>query len=131
MENNENNKTAIGTCWFCGQQRYVEHVTEGMDAEQINILATDECDCEEAKRARELRNSIRAVGVSIEENLGVPRVLREAIKGLLEPVAAGIAENATIKVNSQTTIKIMIKEGRLQCVKTVKDSLTVDEIGGH
>jgi hypothetical protein len=71
------------------------------------------------------------VGVSIEENLGVPRVLREAIKALLEPVAAGIAENATIKVNSQTTIKIMIKEGRLQCVKTVKDSLTVDEIGGH
>ena len=61
-------KTQLGTCRFCHQQRFVEHADESLTLEELNEIASMECDCEEARRARELANSVRAVANHINDS---------------------------------------------------------------
>lgn len=46
-----------GTCKFCGQGKYVK-IFLGEDPDKV---ATRECECSEARRERELQNTIHAV----------------------------------------------------------------------
>lgn len=128
---NEERVEKVGTCRFCHQQRYVEHVDESMSQEEVDEIASIECDCEEAMRARELSNSVRAVEESIRRNASLVKEVREGVCGLLKPVALGYIQNVTVKVDDLTTLKISIKKGRLTCVKTVKEDTIIDEMGGH
>lgn len=124
-------ETLVGTCRFCHQQRFVEHADPTLTQEDINEIATVECDCEEAMRERELMNSVRAVSQNVNQSVKLAREVREAVIGLLKPIAMGLIQNANIKIDDMTTVKVSIKNGRLTCVKTVKENTTVDEIGGH
>lgn len=121
----------IGTCRFCHQQRFVEHADDTLTQEALDEIATVECDCDEALRERELMNSVRAVSHNIDYSVGLTGEVREAIIGLLKPTAMSLIQSATIKVDDLTTVKVSIKNGRLSCVKTVKENTTIDEIGGH
>lgn len=124
-------ETLVGTCRFCHQQRFVEHADPTLTQEDINEIATVECDCEDARRERELMNSVRAVSQNVNHSIGLTREVREAVIGLLKPIAMGLIQSATIKVDDLTTVKVSIKNGRLSCAKTVKENTTIDEIGGH
>lgn len=123
--------TRLGTCRFCHQQRYVEHVDENLSQNEINDIATRECDCEEAARARELSNSVRAVAYSIGKNENIYQEVKDAITGCLEPIAEGYIQSVTMKVDDLTTVKISLKKGRLTCVHTIKEDTVMDEMGEH
>ena len=102
-----------------------------MSQEEIDEIATAECDCEDARRARELSNSVNAVAYSIRKNESLCREIKEAIMACLKPVALGEIQNVTMKVDDLTTVKINVKKGRLTCVRTVKEDTVIDEIGEH
>lgn len=124
-------ETLVGTCRFCHQQRFVEHADSSMTQADLDKVATVECDCEDAMRERELMNSVRAVSSNVNHSVGLPREVREAVIGLLKPIAMSLIQSATVKVDDMTTVKVSIKNGRLSCVKTVKENSTIDEIGEH
>lgn len=50
-----------GICRYCGQVRFVE-APEGLPPEDVNQLATDQCDCAAASRAREKKRRMQAAG---------------------------------------------------------------------
>lgn len=127
----EEKTTRLGTCRHCHQQRYVECVDIELSQGEIDDIATRECDCEDARRARELSNSVLAVSESIRRNASMFREVKEAITACLEPVAEGYIQNITMRVDDLTTVKISLKKGRLTCVRTVKEDTVIDEIGEH
>lgn len=129
MEQERIRETRTGTCYYCHQQRFVEHCSTDMTQDEVNEEATRECDCDEARIARELSNTVAAVKRNIEENMDLRPDLKEAVKAMLEPVAAGQAKNCTIKVDDNTVIKINVSKGRLNCVRTVKENMIVNEMG--
>lgn len=103
---------------------------EDLDQGALDRIATDECDCDEAMMARELRNSVAVVEQAVDEKLQAREDIKRGIKALLKPVAAGEIDRVTIKVDKKTTITITLKNLVLTCVKTVKDDFTIDERGG-
>lgn len=127
----EKTESLVGTCRFCNQQRFVEHADPELSQAALDEIASMECDCDEARRARELSNSVRAVANNINHSIELTQEVREAIIGLLKPTAELLIQSATIKVDDLTTVKVAIKNGRLSCVKTVKENTTIDEIGGR
>lgn len=129
MEQERIRETRMGTCYYCHQQRFVEAVDTETTQEEVNEIATRECDCEEARIARELSNTVAAVKRNIEENMDLRPDLETAVKAMLEPVAAGQAKNCTIKVDDNTVIKIYVNKGRLNCVRTIKENMTINEMG--
>ena len=121
----------VGTCRFCYEQRWVEHIEEDASQETINEIASLECDCIDAKRARELSNSVEAVKGNIDRNMELLRPVKEALKACLEPIAAGEMVKASFRIDDLTTATVCIKQGRLTCVQTRKEDIIVDEIGGR
>lgn len=121
----------LGSCYYCHQQRYVmaeDHWTQG----QIDRQATWDCDCDEAREIRERRNSIDVVKNYIDESMGEMHPdIRNGIKSLLDPVAAGRIKKVSLRIDDITTVVISVKRNRLTCVRTIKDDLTIDEMGGH
>ena len=51
----------IGFCKYCNQGRTIE-APEGSSAADLNELATEECECDEARRQRERRARMEAAG---------------------------------------------------------------------
>lgn len=127
----EEKTTRLGMCRHCHQQRYVECVDEELNQAEIDDIATRECDCEDARRARELSNSVMAVAESIRRNAEMYTEVKDAITACLEPVAEGYIQSVSMKVDDLTTVKISLKKGRLTCVRTVKEDTVIDEIGEH
>lgn len=129
MENERRRETLTGVCAFCGQERFVEHVHPDTPQKELDEIATNECTCDEAQIAREVRNSVEAVKRNVHKKMSMPEELQNAVEGMLYPVATGQAIACTIKVDDDTTIKIRVTKGRLICTRTVKEDTTVNEIG--
>ena len=116
-----------GTCKFCGQVRTVR-VFPGEDADTV---ATNECDCTEAKAEHKVSISILATSKAIDKKFPelkpVPAA-EKAIKAALEPVARGMLDSATFKIGGFTFI-VTKKDNRLCCIKKYTSVDMADENG--
>lgn len=119
--------TTTGTCKYCGQLVTIRAASESSESERDDI-ATAECTCEEAKEAFKLETSVRVLTDKINERYaGMPGDAREALISCLKPVAYGMLDKVTVKVNESTTIKIYRSTKGLNLKRTTKEDDIMDE----
>lgn len=103
-EEKENAKAHVGTCRFCGQRMIIQGPFGKTPTQQeLDTIATDQCDCDEAityrlmeQRCRMLRNQIDALRM---KNDWIHDVLSEAI----QPIAANDLTKVSITDGTGTT----------------------------
>lgn len=119
--------TTTGTCKYCGQLVTIRAAAESSESERDDI-ATAECTCEEAKEAFKLETSVRVLTDKINERYaGMPVDAREALISCLKPVAYGMLDKVTVKVNESATIKIYRSSKGLNIKRTTKEDDIMDE----
>ena len=105
----------IGTCKFCGQSM----MTEEIDEEIANEIATEECKCEEGRRYRNIEDMKREAKNNVESLFeSVHEPVRVIMNNAVDAIAAGACKTVTIKVNER--IKAVVAQG--------KDSIKVSRI---
>ena len=87
-------KEAIGVCHYCGQSRIVttsmaDVLNESFSQEQIDEMATNECECAEGQRARErserLERGREIIQSLVPEREGIVEdILLHALDGLVD-----------------------------------------------
>lgn len=111
-----------GTCKYCGQVRET-FVPEEIEETQENLdrLATEQCDCEKAEKAREKRQAVEKSKTTLEKMLSKWPEAAEEAKTLVNLVSKGTLEMVTLKVTARTTVKISEnREGNIVVNKIVK-----------
>lgn len=98
-----------GTCNACGQIITFE-VDESKSAEDLNIIATNQCTCSEGKRYRAKYEIMKEAKSKIERLFGTPECY--TARGLMLNAAELIADreikNITIALSETTKAKICI-----------------------
>lgn len=116
-----------GECAYCGQSRFVKIFPR----EDPNTVATRECECSEARKERELQNTIHAVKKGMDKRLkNISDNLRESIKSWVEPVARYELDSVAVKLDASTIIKIVNKKDKPTCIVSKHDILEIDEMDG-
>lgn len=102
--------TTTGTCKYCGQLVTIRAAAESSESERDDI-ATAECTCEDAKEAFKVETSVRVLTDKINERYaGMPADAREALISCLKPVAYGMLDKVTVKVNEHHHQDIPVNE---------------------
>ena len=121
-----------GGCLFCGQIIAVE-VPEGCENEMVDGLATEECQCDEAKRYKIKKKRKERANKAIEEQFGdnSRHPLKEDIKEYLKMAADMIVEyrinsvtvdiGRGIKAKIGTTAKANVKVEKIITEKTTEE----------
>ena len=125
-------KVIQGGCCFCGQIIAVE-VPEDCTTERADEIATEECQCEGAKRYREKKKRKDRANKAIEEQFGdnSRHPLKEEIKEYLKTAADMIVEyrinsvtvdiGRGIKAKIGTTSKANVKVEKIITEKTTEE----------
>ena len=116
-----------GTCKYCGQLVTIRAAAESSESERDRI-ATSECACEDAKEAFKVETSVRVLTDKINERYaGMPDKARTALISCLSPVAYGMLDKVTVKVDESATIKIYRSTQGLNIKRTTKEDDIMDE----
>ena len=93
-----------GTCKYCGQV-HETFVPEEIEETQENLdrLATEQCDCEKAEKAREKRQAVEKSKTTLEKMLSKWPEAAEEAKTLVNLVSKGALEMVTLKVPTTLT----------------------------
>lgn len=96
-----------GTCKYCGQVRET-FVPEEIEKTQENLdrLATEQCDCEKAGKERAKRQAAERSKDTLGKMLSRWPEAAEEAKTLVDLVSKGELEAVTLKVPASTTVKI-------------------------
>ncbi len=98
----------MGVCCYCGQVRMVKG-GEDMDEAIVNKIASEECDCEEGRMAREVEKKRTYAAANIKSLLeGDGESLRASCLELVEPMAMGRLQKATVV--SETGIQVTMTD---------------------
>lgn len=112
---------ATGFCRFCNQARMID-APEGSGPEDLNDLATEDCDCDEAIRQRERRARMEAAGLwarnTFSKEDGQLQVALCAIKATFD----GSVNFVTIKIGKHTHKVDQDKDGMIRIRTTYRDS---------
>ena len=109
---NENLHTEIGYCRFCNCGRMVE-ITEDLEQEELNRIATEECNCYGASKERELIQQMEVCEANIREMLGEkhPGVAQIFLDNI-ELIQSGKVKKITVNIPGNRTARIyMNKDG--------------------
>lgn len=96
----------MGTCRFCGQRRLVRYAG-GLTQEELDKIATDECNCDGAIKERNIRYETSKARTAVEKVI-MPRypeagaILKEAADstahGLFHAVTIGLGDGAKARM---------------------------------
>lgn len=124
-----------GVCAYCGQVNVIMWY-ERASTEECNEQATEVCKCPEAVRAADIRQRVDQARDMVTQLFGEEaevRGLRPAkykafahLMDVVEVVAAGEIEEATVRLSQRTTAKIKMTSNRqikVERVDTTKYSL--------
>lgn len=120
---------SAGMCRFCGQYQAVIGAERCETQEEIDQIATEECNCEEGRNWRERQTSMRAAEDQLAE-LFIDKQEHEAADNFLKPAIREIGRNgikslsiqisetvsASIHMNSKGNIIIKRKEQEIDMV---------------
>lgn len=119
-----------GGCLFCGQIIAVE-VPEDCAAEKVDELATEECQCDEAKRYKLKKKKKERANKAIEEQFGdeSKHPLKEDIKEYLKMAADMIVEyrinSVTVDIGRGIKAKIgTTAKGNIKVEKNITEKTT-------
>lgn len=121
-------KEQIGCCIYCGQTKMLK-VGENVSEENLNELATEECDCYEAEEARKQAEAPAEAEDNIEKLFGedLPEtadILRSAVPAIVKGTLSKISVDTGKRVKAQVvrTSKGAVKVERSETNKTVMES---------
>lgn len=118
---------STGTCKYCRNIVMIKADPESTQEERDEI-ASDECNCQDGKDARDIETSVRVLTNKINERYdGMPEDARRALISCLKPVAYGKLDKITVKVDEAVTIKIYRSTKGLNLKRTVKEDDIMDE----
>lgn len=117
-----------GKCIYCGQQHMVE-VLDTATEQECDIAATEQCKCEQAKKAQEMKKAKFQSQTNIENYFekDFPETA-ELLKAAVIPLHNGAIEKITIdtgygiKAKLSVTSKGKIKVERLETKKQAVES---------
>lgn len=125
--------TEMGTCRFCGQRKLVRYVG-GLTQEELDKIATDECNCDGAIKERNIRYEASKARTAVEKVI-MPRypeagvILKEAVDstahGLFHAVTIGLGDGAkaTMTVNRKGAISVKLSE---TIITTIEDAVEME-----
>lgn len=118
---------STGTCKYCRNIVMIKANPESTQEERDEI-ASDECNCQDGKDARDIETSVRVLTNKINDRYnGMPEDARRALISCLKPVAYGKLDKITVKVDEAVTIKIYRSTKGLNLKRTVKEDDIMDE----
>ena len=110
-----------GACRYCGQTRAFD-VREAVSDAELDEMATEQCDCAEAKLQRErqerLETAKRWAQREFEATEDLLRTVQSAIKAAFE----GVADHVTVKVGRNTYKIDTDSDGLIRIKQTYKES---------
>lgn len=123
----------MGTCRFCGKRRLVRYAG-GLTQEELDKIATDECNCDGAIKERNIRYETSKARTAVEKVI-MPRypeagaILKEAADstahGLFHAVTIGLGDGAkaTMTVNRKGAISVKLSE---TIITTIEDAVEME-----
>lgn len=126
-------ETEMGTCRFCGKRRLVRYAG-GLTQEELDKIATDECNCDGAIKERNIRYETSKARTAVEKVI-MPRypeagvILKEAADstahGLFHAVTIGLGDGAkaTMTVNRKGAISVKLSE---TIITTIEDAVEME-----
>ncbi len=116
-----------GTCKYCKNMVTIKAPKDATDEEKDRI-ASSECSCLDGKDARDIEISVKVLTDKINERYKLmPEAARHALISQLKPVAYGMLDKVTVKVDDSTTIKIYRSTKGLNLKRTIKEDDIMDE----
>ena len=116
-----------GTCKYCHNLVTIKADPKATDKEK-NDIASAECGCKDGKDARTVETSVRVVTNKINEKYKyMPEDARRALISCLKPVAYGMLDKVSVKVDENVSIRIYRSTAGLNLKRTTKQDDTIDE----
>lgn len=116
-----------GTCKYCKNLVAIKADPDATEKEKDKI-ASAECSCKDSKDAREVETSVRVLTDKINERYStMAESARHALISCLKPVAYGMLDKITVKVDDSTTIKVYRSSKGLNLKRTTKEDDIMDE----
>lgn len=111
----------IGFCKYCGQSRIIE-APEGFSAADLNEQASDECDCDEARRQRERRAKMEAAGMWAQNMFSKENGQLQTVLCAIRSTFEGSIDYVTIKIGKKTHKIDTDSDGMIRIRSTFRDS---------
>lgn len=113
-----------GECIYCGQTYQIDAIRE-LTEEELNLKATELCDCEKAKAAAKEKETISVIDDLFKEKY--PDTA-EILKAAVLPIKAGEMQEIQVKVSNCTKAKLFIDaKDNIKCqrITNIKTEKTV------
>lgn len=111
-----------GVCKYCGQHMMVDTDCQ----EKANIIATEECHCEEGREHRNMeqwkfdaKTNIDALTEDVGDNT------TRAMKLAVDAIAAGELKKCSFKINERVSINIVLKADCIDVERNYKEKNTL------
>ena len=111
----------IGFCKYCGQSRIIE-APEGFSTADLNEQASDECDCDEARRQRERRAKMEAAGMWAQNMFSKENGQLQTVLCAIRSTFEGSIDYVTIKIGKKTHKIDTDSDGMIRIRSTFRDS---------
>lgn len=111
----------IGFCKYCGQSRIIE-APEGFSAADLNEQASDECECDEARRQRERRAKMEAAGMWAQNMFSKENGQLQVVLCAIRSTFEGAIDYVTIKIGKKTHKIDTDSDGMIRIRSTFRDS---------
>lgn len=107
-------KDTYGKCKWCGQSRTIMHVPEDYTQAQCDAVATDECDCERAKKERDIRELVDKASTSIAKIVSKRSSDAAAVlQAGASAVAHQYVKKISINVDGALTCSMYMSSGKI------------------
>lgn len=112
---------ATGFCRFCNQARIID-APQGCAPEDLNERATEECDCDEARRAREKKMRMEAAGFWAQNTFRNQDGQLQTVLCAIRSTFEGAIDYVTIKIGKRTHKIDTDSDGMIRIRSTFRDS---------
>lgn len=110
-----------GFCRYCNQARMIE-APDGLSAADLDELASQECDCDEATRQRERRAKMEAAGAWAKNIFSNQNGQLQTVLCAIRSTFEGAIDYVTIKIGKQTHKIDTDSDGMIRIRTTFRDS---------
>lgn len=112
---------ATGFCRFCNQARIID-APQGCAPEDLNDLATEECDCDEAQRERTKKMRMEAAGLWAKNTFSDQNGQLQTVLCSIRSTFEGAIDYVTIKIGKRTHKIDTDSDGMIRIRSTFRDS---------
>ncbi|MDO4285570.1 MAG: hypothetical protein Q4C60_09590 [Eubacteriales bacterium] len=124
--NEEERVTQTGWCRYCGSSLLIE-VLPRTPQEELNDIATQECDCDQAQYAREREGKIRRAQITVKNLSASEPAAGGILERCIEPLIDREIKKVSINVNGRVTYTLY-RGGEDELNAQRKETITDEEV---